>query len=167
MLRLPTLAALLCLLILPALPARAQDGAESATDGTTPGTGEATAADAAPETEEPVDAATAEAMERFADAQGLFDRGAHRGALAELQRVYELLEGSENQYIVLYNLGRVYEELHRYDLAFDTFQSYLDRSPPDAEDRSDTEASLRALERMLGTIAITVDVKHTDVWIGE
>lgn len=169
MLRLPTLAALVgalsCLVGLPAVPTRAQDA--SATGESAPSAGETAAAEAAPETEEAVDPATAEAMERFADAQGLFDRGDHRGALAELQRVYELLEGSENQYIVLYNLGRVYEELHRYDLAFDTFQSYLDRSPADAEDRADTEASLRALERMLGTVAITVDVEHADVWIGE
>lgn len=128
------------------------------------------AADAAASDEaaaEPADPATEEAMLRYADAQALFDRGDHRGALAEMQRVYELLEGSENQYIVLYNLGRVYEELHRYDLAVETYQRFLNDSPADAADRADVEASLRALERLLGTVVIHVDVESAEVWIGE
>lgn len=143
--------------------ARAQDTAASAG---AEGDG-AAAADATVEAEAAPDPALAEAMERFADANTFFERGDFRGALAEMQRVYELLEGHENQHFVLYNLGRVYEELHRYDLAVATFQRYLDESPPDAEDRADAEASLRALERLLGVVSITVDVEHAEVWIGE
>jgi tetratricopeptide (TPR) repeat protein len=113
------------------------------------------------------DAAVAEAMERFADANTLFERGDHRGALAELQRVYALLEGRENQYIVLFNLGRVYEELHRYDLAVDRYAAYLRLSPADAENRPYADASLRALDRLLGVVSIRVDVPHAEVWIGQ
>jgi tetratricopeptide (TPR) repeat protein len=119
------------------------------------------------EVEAPADPATEEAMTRFADANALFERGDHRGALAEMLRVYELLEGSENQYIVLFNLARVYEELHRYDLAVETYERYLASSPADAPDRSDVEAILRALERLLGSSVISVDVDEAEVWIGE
>jgi tetratricopeptide (TPR) repeat protein len=148
--------ALLAALLLSVIPCRAvaQDDAPSA--------------DAAEAEAEPAPTpAESEAMERFADAQALFERGDHRGALAEMQRVYELLEGSPNQYVVLYNLGRVYEELHRYDLAVDTYQRFLDTAPEDASDRSDAEASLRALERLLGTVAISVNVDQAEVWIGD
>jgi tetratricopeptide (TPR) repeat protein len=143
--------------------AQAQDAAaEPAPADATTGAATATAP-----ADPPPDPAVAEAMERYADANGLFERGDFRGALAEMQRVLELLEGNENQYIVLYNLGRVYEELHRYDLAVTAFQRFLDEAPADAPDRSDADASLRALDRLLGTVAITVDVEHAEVWVGE
>jgi tetratricopeptide (TPR) repeat protein len=108
-----------------------------------------------------------EAMERFEDAQQLFERGDHSGALAEMERIYELLEGTPNQYVILYNLGRVYEELFQYDRAMQLYQRYLAESPADASDRSDAEASLRALERLLGTIVITTNATGAHVWIGE
>jgi tetratricopeptide (TPR) repeat protein len=115
----------------------------------------------------PQDPREAEAMQRFEDARALFDRGDHRAALVEMRRVYELLEGSPNQYIVLYNLGRVYEELHRYDLAIENYRAYLEASGGDAPDRENAQASLSALERFLGTIEITTDAPRAEVWIGE
>lgn len=117
--------------------------------------------------EEPPDPRVAEAMERFDDARALFDRGDHRAALVEMQRVYELLEGEANQFVVLYNLGRVYEELHRYDRAIEHYRGYLEAAGPDAEDRENAQASLSALERFLGTLAISVDAPRAEVWIGE
>lgn len=148
--------------------AHAQDTAAPAdAPADAPAGADAAAGEGAVEVEPAPDAALAEAMERFTDANAMFERGDFRGALAEMQRVYELLEGHENQHFVLYNLGRVYEELHRYDLAVATFQRYLDESPADAEDRADAEASLRALERLLGVVSIEVDVEHAEVWIGE
>jgi tetratricopeptide (TPR) repeat protein len=115
----------------------------------------------------PADPREAEAMQRFDDARALFDRGDHRAALVEMERVYELLEGNANQYIVLYNLGRVYEELHRYDLAIEKYRAYLEASGPDAPDRENAQASLSALERFLGTIVISIDAPRAEVWIGE
>jgi tetratricopeptide (TPR) repeat protein len=109
----------------------------------------------------------AEAMERFADANAMFERGDRAGALSEMQRVYELLEGNESQYVVLYNLGRVYEELFQYDRAIEAYQRYVAESPEDAEDRADAQASLRALERLLGTIVITTNAPSASVWIGD
>jgi tetratricopeptide (TPR) repeat protein len=109
----------------------------------------------------------AEAMERFADAQALFERGDHAGALTEMERVYALLEGSATQYVILYDMGRAYEELFQYDRAISLYERYLAESPEDADDRADAQASLRALERLLGTIAITTNATGAHVWIGD
>lgn len=131
---------------------------------TTPDPGQASAEVDTSEAESPE---VAEAMQRFADANAMFERGDRSGALAEMLRVYELLEGNENQYVVLYNLGRVYEELFQYDRALELYQRYLDTSPEDAEDRADAQASLRALERLLGTIVVTTNATGAEVWIGD
>lgn len=133
--------------------ARAQDAAA-----------DAAATDAAPTPSSPEEA---EAIERFADAQAMFERGDHLGALAEMERIYQLLEGTPNQYVVLYNLGRVYEELFQYDRAVQLYQRYLADAPADATDRADAEASLRALERLLGTIVVRTNGEGVHVWIGE
>jgi hypothetical protein len=157
-----TLRALSVFSLLTASPAGAQDAPPVEADVAVEAT---VTTEAAPEPEP--DPALDEAMERYGDAHALFERGDFRGALAELERVHELLAGRDNQYIVLYDLGRVYEELHRYDLAVAAYQRYLDESPPDAEDRNDVGIALGALERLLGTIAIEVDVEDVEVWIGE
>lgn len=156
-----------------ALPSRgaAQDAGETAP--AEAGGESAEAGDAAPEEAAPEEAESpevAEAMERYADAERLFEQGDYRGALAEFQRIYELLEGHPNQFFVLFNLGRAYEELHRYDLAIEQYQRYLDAAGPEAEDRAEVEASLRALERLLGTVAITLTPggpESAEVWLGE
>lgn len=114
-----------------------------------------------------------EAMERFGDAQAIFDRGDFRAALAEFQRIYDLLEGHPNRYFVLFNLARSYEELHRYDRAIELYRRYLDEGGPEADGRSDVEASLRALERLLGTVQISLtglegtETETAEVWIGD
>lgn len=114
-----------------------------------------------------------EALERFDQAQAIFERGDHGAALAEFQRIYELLAGHPNRYFVLFNIARAFEELHRYDRAIEYYQRYLDEGGAAAENRADVEASLRALERLLGTIAFTaevaepgVDMPVIEVWIG-
>ncbi len=146
--------------------AAAQDGATSEASPAEALPAETSPAETLPAEAAP-DPATAEAMERYADAVALFERSDFRGALVEMQRVLELLEGRENQYIVLYDLGRVYEELHRYDLAAATYRRYLAESPEDAPDRPEADASLRALDRLVGTVSIEVDVAAADVWIGD
>lgn len=107
-----------------------------------------------------------EATERFDRAAALFERGDARGALAEMQAVYDLLEGQADQYVVLYNFGRIYEALHRYDRAVELYRRYLVQSPPEGADRADAEAALRVLERLLGTLVVRVNVP-TQVWMGE
>ena len=112
------------------------------------------------------DARHREALERFDQAAALFERGDARGALAEMQAVYDLLEGRPDRYVVLYNFGRIYEALHRYDRATELYRRYLAESPADGADRADAEAALRVLERLLGTLVVRVNVA-AEVWLGE
>ncbi len=127
---------------------------------------EPAAAEAVAATPPPEDARQREALERFDGAAALFERGDARGALAEMQAVYDLLEGRPDQYVVLYNFGRIYEALHRYDRATELYRRYLAESPPDGADRADAEAALRVLERLLGTLVVRVNVP-AEVWLGE
>ncbi len=107
-----------------------------------------------------------EALERFDAASALFERGDARGALAEMQAVYDLLEGRADRYVVLYNFGRIYEALHRYDRATELYRRYLAESPPDGEDRADAEVALRVLERLLGTLLVSSNVR-AEVWLDD
>jgi tetratricopeptide (TPR) repeat protein len=128
----------------------------------------ATAGDAPAEAPSP---ALEEAMRRFADAERRFEAGDAGAAIAELRRVYELLEGHPNQHFVLYNLGRAQESLRRYDLALASYREYLEAAPADAPNRADVTASLRALERLLGAVELTLDGDDAPasaaVWVGE
>ena len=118
------------------------------------------------------DAAYAEALERFGQAQAQFQRGDHAGALAEFERIYTLLEGNPRQPAVLFNMGRAQEELHRYDRAISAYERYLEAAATDAPNRADVEASLRALDRLLGTIAVevvsadpAVELPDVELWV--
>src|SRR5690606_17791482 len=66
-----------------------------------------------------------EAERRFAEAEALYTRGDYTGALVEFQRIYDLLEGHERRYFVLYNMGRCQEQLFRYADALDSYHRYL------------------------------------------
>ncbi|MDQ3031952.1 MAG: PEGA domain-containing protein [Myxococcota bacterium] len=150
--------------------ARAQDAAPAEPAPAEPAPAEPAPAEPAPSAGEDTPAYR-EALERFEDAQRVFDQGDYRAALAEFQRIYDLLEGHPNRHFVLFNLGRSYEELHRYDRAIQMYQRYLDEGGAAAEDRADVEASLRALERLLGTVVIVLEGSEppetAEVWLGE
>lgn len=127
---------------------------------------EPAAAEAPPE--EPSNPRWDEALERFNDALEIFERGDYRGAIAEFERVYTLLEGHPRRYFVLYNLGLTYEELNRYDLALDRYQRYLNEGGGEDEGSAEVRSSLSRLERRLGTIVITLNGPETaEVWVGE
>ncbi len=118
--------------------------------------------------ETPLSPQHAEALERFEAARALYDRGDYRAVIAEFQRVYELLEGHPQRPVVLFNLARTYEELHRYDRAGELYRRYLEEAGEDAPNRADVEASLRTLDRLLGTVSLVVDgPERAEVWLGE
>ena len=75
-----------------------------------------------------------------------------------MQRVYELLEGNENQYVVLYNLGRVYEELFQYDRAIEAYERYIAESPEDAADRADAQASEDPLQAAVANLRMAEEL---------
>lgn len=141
-------------------------GVSGSTDTTVDDPGADLEADVAPPEDPEAAARHAEALSRFDDAAVLFERGDFQGALAEMTLVYELLAGRADQYVAFYNLGRIYEELHRYDRAIELYERYLAESPTDGPDRPDAEASLRRLERLLGTLVVTSTVS-AEVWIGD
>jgi len=120
------------------VPGRAQMAADEASPS------DVVAAEAAPvaaaPAETPVtsppkdDARHREALERLDGAAALFERGDARGALAEMQAVYEMLEGRPDRYVVLYNFGRIYEALHRYDRVTELHRRNIAESPPHGAD---------------------------------
>ncbi len=141
--------------------AHAQEaGAEAAS-------GEAASAQPPPEAEPAPDAVLQEAMLRYEGAVAVFDRGDFGAALAEFDRIYELMEGHPRRYFVLYNIGQCHERLFRYDRAMDAYQRYLDEGGPQAEDRIAVETTIRTLEGLLGAVRVQVNVQHAEVWVGD
>lgn len=151
-----------------AAPARAQEAAEAS------GAASPTQAEVAPEgeaeaaeEEEAPDRVLQEAMLRYDAAVEVFDRGDFGAALAEFERIYELLDGHPNQYFVLFNIGRCQEQLFRYDRAMDAYQRYLDEGGEAAEDRQEVTITIRTLENLLGGVRIAVNIPEAEVWISD
>ena len=117
--------------------------------------------------ETPPDPRLTEAMERFAAAQRVFDAGDYGAALAEFERIYDLLEGHPRRHFVLYNIGRCHEQLFRYDLAMEAYRRYLDEGGPSADNYAVVQATITTLEGLLATVHVDVNVEHAEVWIGD
>jgi len=133
-------------------------GTAQAQDGTT-----TEQASPPPEAAAPDEATLTEARERFTSGLALARNGDCAAAIAEFDASYRLVPRPNT----LFNLAQCEEQLHRYDLAVEQYQHYLDTAPADAEDRATVEATLRALRNLLGTIHVTVNVEHADVWLGD
>jgi len=122
----------------------------------------ALAADAPNESSVPVPAGEAaaaspkqEAAARFNRAIKLYEDGDYALALAEFERVYELVPN----YHVLYNIAQVSEQLGRYARALKVFQDYLaqggDSLPP--ERRAEVQTELVNLTARTARIDVHVD----------
>lgn len=116
---------------------------------------------------------SAEVNRHTAQGEVLFEAGNYEGALAEFESAYEGLEGSTDRHLLLYNIGQCYQNTLRYDRALRYYQRYLDEGGAAAEGRADVEATMRALEGLLATLAITVHatsgddvaVPEVEVWV--
>lgn len=108
-----------------------------------------------------------EARTHVQQGEALFERENFDAALAEFERAYQLLEGHPQRYFVLFNIGQCHERLFRYDRALAYYQRYLDEGGPQAEDRATVEATMRALEGLLATLEIRVNVPRAQVWIDD
>lgn len=106
-----------------------------------------------------------EAERRFSDAEDLYARGDYTGALAEFQRIYELLEGHERRYFVLYNMGRCQEQLFRYGEALDSYHRYLREGGEGTELAGTVRQKIVELEARLATVTIQTNVPSAEVWI--
>lgn len=87
-----------------------------------------------------------EARREFEQAETEFGRANYALALRGFERSYELLVGHPRRPLVLYNIGRCYEELGRYREARDAYTRYLREAGDDAVQREETEARVRELE---------------------
>lgn len=139
----------------PAL-AHAQD---SAAPGATPASSSAIAKPAAV----PDAAAKQEAARRFETAIGLYEDSDYQLALAEFERVYELVP----DYRVLYNIGQVSMQLGRYARALRTLREYMSRGgdaiPNDR--RSSVRSDIELLETRTATLMLDIQPDGAEVWV--
>jgi len=111
----------------------------------------------------PGEAAKQEAARRFEHAIKLYEDADYAVALAEFERVYELMP----DYRVLYNIGQVNIQLGRYARAFRTLKEYTARGaseiPPDR--RAAVQADLEQLSGRVARISVAVDQPGAEVSI--
>lgn len=84
--------------------------------------------------------AEAEARALFNAAVAAYDAGRYEDALDSFERAYQ----RSSRAALLYNMGQCYDRLRRDQEAVDAFERYL-AAMPDAENRSQVEARIRAL----------------------
>jgi hypothetical protein len=111
----------------------------------------------------PDEATMAQARDRFTSGLTLARNGDCAAAIAEFDASYRLVPRPNT----LFNLAQCEEQLHRYDLAVQQYEHYLETAPADAEDRATVEATLRSLRNLLGTIHVTVNATQAEVWLGD
>ena len=106
---------------------------------------------------------SAEAMEarrRFRQGLELARNGNCQDAIVEFRAALEHVRRPE----AIYNLAQCQEQLHRYDLALAGYREFLEVARPGDPDRTAVEATVRLLERLLATLAITTNVP-AEVWV--
>lgn len=104
---------------------------------------------------------------RIAQGEALFAAGNYDASLAEFEQAYQLLESTPYRYILLWNIGQCHERLFRYDRALEYYRRYLDEGGPEAEDRGTVEATMRALDGLLGTVHLETNVEGAEVWVDD
>jgi len=107
------------------------------------------------------DSAKQEAARRFEHAIKLYEEADYTLALAEFERVYELMP----DYRVLYNIGQVNIQLGRYARAFGALNEYTTRGgaelPPDR--RAAVQADLDLLSGRVARISVSVDQTGAEI----
>ncbi|MEQ8460369.1 MAG: tetratricopeptide repeat protein [Sandaracinaceae bacterium] len=98
-------------------------------------------------------ASSASAQSDLEHAREVFERGTayyenqnYALALQAFRESYDLLDGHPRQALILFNVGRCYEELGRIRDARDAYRRYLREAADDAENRQQVEERLRELE---------------------
>lgn len=116
----------------------------------------------------------AEARARFEEADQVYDSGDFEGALAEYSLVYDMLEGHERQFYLLFNMGRSQERLFRYDEAVRNYERFLEegrawsrRTGEALSHEAEAVRMLRELSARLATLRVTVNVDAAEVWVDD
>ena len=144
-----------------AAAAKTADPAAKAADAAAKTADPAKAADAPPKV--PDAAAKKEASRRFEHAIKLYEDGDYSVALAEFERVYELVP----DYRVLYNIGQVSIQLGHYARALLTLREYVARGGNELPgDRAKSvQADLDLLAGRTATIALEVEPEGVEVTV--
>lgn len=104
-----------------------------------------------------------EAARRFEHAVKLYGEGEYPLALAEFERVYDLVP----DYRVLYNIGQVSMQLGRYARALRVLDEYLQRGGEqiDAERRAHVAADLDSLKGRVALLELVVEPVGADILV--
>ncbi len=120
----------------------------------------------APAAEEPAeDPRIAEARERIARGEALYEENNYEAALAEFNTTRELLRGHQLRFLVLYNIARCQERLFRYSEAMASYASFLEEGGAFTDHAADVRAKIELLNGLLGTVRITVNLRNYEVWV--
>ena len=112
---------------------------------------------------EPANAASREARRRFNRGVQLYQEGEFEVALAEFERAYELLPNVH----VLYNIGQLCFQLHKFARARDALARYLSlgRAEVAPERVQAVERDLAALAQRTALVRIRVNVPDAQVFV--
>lgn len=108
-----------------------------------------------------------DARRRFTEAERLYERGDYAGALAEFQRIYDLLGQNPRRFFVLYNMGRCQEQLFRYGEALQSYQRYLSEGGAATDLAPTVRQKIMELEARLATVTIQTNVPSAEVWVDD
>ena len=86
-----------------------------------------------------------EAEAQFGIGESLYRARDFNGALAQFQRVFDMLEGHPRRYFVRFNVAACQEALFRYGEALASYQGYLAESPPNDERRREVQQAIQTL----------------------
>jgi tetratricopeptide (TPR) repeat protein len=95
-----------------------------------------------------------------------YSRGDYEGAIVEFKAAFDIkpLGGA------LYNIGKSYEKMGRYEEAIDYFTQYLDLDP-NVSDRADVEATIKELKKRLKEkfqeLAVSSDPPGADIYLDD
>ena len=109
------------------------------------------------------EAAKQEAARRFEHAIKLYEDTDYTLALAEFERVYELMP----DYRVLYNIGQVSIQLGRYARAYRTLKEYVARGGSElpADRARAVEADLSSLSGKIASVSVDVTPAGAEIWV--
>ncbi len=102
-----------------------------------------------------------EAATRFEKGLELYEDGALDAALAEFERAYELTLDAR----VLYNIGHVQSQRHRYVEAIEAFERYLKGTAVNETRRAQVEAELEKLRGRVGRLSLESNVTGAQVYV--
>jgi hypothetical protein len=105
-----------------------------------------------------------EAARRFEHAIKLYEEADYTLALAEFERVYQLVP----DYRVLYNIGQVNIQLGRYARAQRALREYVERGGAELPNdrRAAVQADLNSLDSRTARIAVEVEPAGAEIWVG-